>query len=180
MTLPFSVIQAKHLNHPFPFPSVLDLPHSQQEDLWILSPKLILNPLPSLHLRWQTASTAVRPPNVLPGLLQQPPDPLPTSLLAPSPSSIHSAYCCQNTTNQTISLPCLIISVASQISSCGMHDLVPAGSSNFISCHCPPTYCALMTLVMFYCLLTYHAFLSQGLGSFPSEWLTSFLLLIGS
>lgn len=153
---PFSVIPAKHWNPPCPSPSVLDLPHSQQEDLRILSPKLILNPLPSLHLHWQTASTVVRPPNVLPGPLQQPPDYLPTSLLAPL-SLLHSAYCCQNTTNQTISLPCLIISVASQISYCGVHDLVPARFSNFISCHSPPTYCALMTLVIFYCLLTYQA-----------------------
>ena len=53
-TIP-SVIQTKHLNHPWSFPSPLDLPHSQQQGLW----KSILNPFPSLHLLWHTASTVV-------------------------------------------------------------------------------------------------------------------------
>lgn len=181
MTLPFAVIQAEHLNQPCPFPSVVDLPHSQQEDLWILSPKWILNPLPSLHLHWQTASTVVRPPNVLPGRLQQPPDYLPTSLLAPlsllsSFSILLSEY---HKSNYFTSLfnhfgsfpdfllwhawsgPCLLLQF--HFMSLSPHLLCSNDTSHVLLSFNIP-----------------RSFLSQGLGSVLSEWLTSFLLLIGS
>ena len=95
-TIP-SVIQAKHLHHPWSFPSPLDLSHSQQQGVWILCPKYILNPLPSLHLHWQTASTAVQTTTI--SYLD-----LFSSLITLSPPkflhpSLATAHCCKNNHN---------------------------------------------------------------------------------
>lgn len=78
-------------NHPCPFPAYLNLPHS----IWILSPKFILKPFPSLHhLHWQTASTAVQT-TITSYLDILAASCLPTSDLAPS-SPVCSAYCCED------------------------------------------------------------------------------------
>lgn len=75
-------------DHPCPFPHHLGFPHS----IWILSPKFILNPLPSLHLHWPPASTVVQ---TITSYLDQPPNQLPTSVLTLF-TPVHSGYCCKN------------------------------------------------------------------------------------
>ena len=95
------------------------------------------------------------------GLLWQPPVCPPVFLHPPPQLVLQTAV--GLITQLSVSLPCRTIPVASQISYFSVHDLVPAWFSHFISCHCPPAYCALVTLVVFYFLLHTKLF-SQGLG----------------